>query len=140
MGHLRPKAIGPTWSHRSSSFPTQSRWVRWLLSSSFFFCYDLINFKIVFLSLYSDNLIMLERKKEAMERMREKKKSGRERKNWYNSSWYNFLIKKIQLLMYSSPLDLMSYCTWAKKILGFRESIGDPFFGLILYYREYFCF
>ena len=25
-----------------------------------FFCYDLINFKIVFLSLYSDNLIMLE--------------------------------------------------------------------------------
>ena len=26
----------------------------------FFFCYDLINFKIVFLSLYSDNLIMLE--------------------------------------------------------------------------------
>ena len=106
----------------------------------FFFCYDLINFKIVFLSLYFDNLIMLERKKEATERMREKKKSGSERKNWYNSSWYNFLIKKIQLLMYSSPLDLMSYCTWAKKILGFRESIGDPFFGLILYYREYFAF
>ena len=26
----------------------------------FFYCYDLINFKIVFLSLYSDNLIMLE--------------------------------------------------------------------------------
>ena len=27
---------------------------------SFFYCYDLINFKIVFLSLYSNNLIMLE--------------------------------------------------------------------------------
>ena len=26
----------------------------------FFFCYDLINFKIVFLSLYSNNQIMLE--------------------------------------------------------------------------------
>ena len=26
----------------------------------FFLCYDLINFKIVFLSLYSDTLIMLE--------------------------------------------------------------------------------
>ena len=26
---------------------------------SCFYCYDLINFKIVFLSLYSDNLIML---------------------------------------------------------------------------------
>ena len=72
--------------------------------------------------------------------LREKKKSRRERKNWYNSSWYNFLIKKIQLLIYSSPLDLMSYCSWAKKNLGFRESIGDLFFGLILYYREYFAF
>ena len=33
----------------------------------------MINFKIVFLSLYSDNLIILERKMEATERMREKK-------------------------------------------------------------------
>ena len=48
-----------------------------------------------------------ERKKEAMERMREKKKNPNES----NSSWYNFLIKKIQLLMYSSPSDLMSYCS-----------------------------
>ena len=47
----------------------------------FSFCYDLINFKIVFLSLYSDNLIILERKMVATERMREKKKSGGERKN-----------------------------------------------------------
>ena len=46
----------------SSSSPTQSRWVNAILSSIFFFfyCYDLINFKIVFLSLYSDNLIMLD--------------------------------------------------------------------------------
>ena len=27
-----------------------------------------------------------------------------------------FLIKIIQLLMYSSPLDLVSYCLWEKKI------------------------
>ena len=59
MGHLRPKAVGLAWSRRSSSSLTQPKWVRWLLSSSFF-CYDLINFKIVFLSLYSNNLIMLE--------------------------------------------------------------------------------
>ena len=48
----------------SSSSPTQSRWVRWLLSFFFFnffkIFYDLINFKIVFLSLHSDNLIILE--------------------------------------------------------------------------------
>ena len=49
----------------SSSSPTQSRWVSWLLSFVFFFffclyCYDLINFKTVFLNLYSGNLIMLE--------------------------------------------------------------------------------
>ena len=48
----------------SSSSPTQSKWVSWLLSFVFFFfcfyCYDLINFKTVFLSLYSGNLIMLE--------------------------------------------------------------------------------
>ena len=68
------------------------------------------------------------KKEEAMERIREKKKSGGERKNWYNSSWYNFLIKKIQLLMYIIPSYLLSYCSWAIKNLGFRESIGDHFF------------
>ena len=36
MGHLRPKAIGPAQSCHSSSSPTQSKWVRWLLSSVFF--------------------------------------------------------------------------------------------------------
>ena len=39
---------------------------------------------------------------------RKKKKSRRERKNWYNSSLYDFLIKKIQLLMYINPSDLMN--------------------------------
>ena len=43
--------------------------------------------------------------------------------------------------MNSSLSDLMSYyCSWAKKNSGFKESIGDHFFGLILYYREYFAF
>ena len=40
-----------------------------------------------------------------MERMREKKKSGGERKNWYNSSWYNFLSRKIDLELLQYSLD-----------------------------------
>ena len=43
MSHLRPKAVGPAYSRRLSSSPTQSKWVRWLLSSvfclSFFFAF-----------------------------------------------------------------------------------------------------
>ena len=42
--------------------------------------------------------------------------------------------------MNSSPSDLMSYCSWAKKNSSYRESIGDSFYGVILYYREYFAF
>ena len=69
----------------------------------------------------------MKEKKKAMERMREKKKSGGERNNWYNSSWYNFLIKKIQLLMYNSPSDLMSYCSWAKKIQDLENLLETIF-------------
>ena len=42
--------------------------------------------------------------------------------------------------MNSSPSDLMSYCSWAKKNSSYRESIGDSFYGVIFYYREYFTF
>ena len=42
--------------------------------------------------------------------------------------------------MNSSLSDLISYCSWAKKNSRYRVSIGDPFFGLTLYYREYFAF
>ena len=42
--------------------------------------------------------------------------------------------------MNSSPSDLMSYCSWAKKIPGYREPIGECFYGLILYYREFYVF
>ena len=63
---------------------------------------------------------MREKEEEATKRMKEKKKSRWERNNWYNSSWYNFLIKKIQLLTYSSPSDLMSYYSWAKKNSRFK--------------------
>ena len=42
--------------------------------------------------------------------------------------------------MNSSPLDLMSYCSWVKKNSNYRESIRDSFYGSILYYREYFAF
>ena len=38
------------------------------------------------------------------------------------SSWYNILIQEIQLLMYSSSSNLMSYCSLAKKKKSFRES------------------
>ena len=50
------------------------------------------------------------------------------------------IIKKMIWRMNSSSSDLMSYCSWAKKISRDRESIGDPCFGLTLYYREYFVF
>ena len=35
---------------------------------------------------------------------------------------------------------LMGYCSWAKKNSSYRESIGNSFYGVILYYREYFAF
>ena len=61
-----------------------------------------------------------------MERIRERKKKKnleeRERIDKI-SSWYNILIQEIQLLMYSSSSDLMSYCSLAKKKKKrFRES------------------
>ena len=42
--------------------------------------------------------------------------------------------------MNSSPLDLINYCSWAKKNSGYRESIGDYFYGVILYYRDFYAF
>ena len=45
--------------------------------------------------------------------MREKKKknkSGGERKNRYNSSWYNFLSRNIDLELLHCSLDLEKYC------------------------------
>ena len=41
--------------------------------------------------------------------------------------------------MNSSPSNLMSYYSWAKKNSRDRESIGDHFL-VSLYYREYFAF
>ena len=58
-----------------------------------------------------------EKKKEAAERMREKKKRNPKEREIIDkiSSWYNILIQEIQLLMYSSSSDLMSYCSLEKK-------------------------
>ena len=42
--------------------------------------------------------------------------------------------------MNSNPSDFMSYCSWAKNISGYREPIGDCFYGPILYYREFYAF
>ena len=57
------------------------------------------------------------RKKEAtaMERMREKKNLEEREIIDKISSCYNNLIQEIQLLMYSSSSNLMSYCSLAKK-------------------------
>ena len=33
----------------------------------------------------------------------------------------------------------MSYCSWAKKNSGYRESIGDYFYGATLYYRDFYA-
>ena len=64
-----------------------------------------------------ENERMREKKKKATERIREKKKRNiKEREIIYKiSSWDNILIQEIQLLMYSSSSDLMSYCSLAKK-------------------------
>ena len=42
--------------------------------------------------------------------------------------------------MNSSPSDLMSYCSWAKKNSEYRESIKDYFYGIILYYINFYVF
>ena len=34
----------------------------------------------------------------------------------------------------------MSYYSWAKKNSNYRESIGDYFYDVILYYKKYFTF
>ena len=65
-------------------------------------------------------------------RVWEKKEIQWKRKNWYNSSRYNILIKKIQLLMYSSPSDLMNYCSWAKKKICDLENPLETIFLISL--------
>ena len=60
------------------------------------------------------------------ERMRGKKNPNERERIDKISSWYNILIQEIQLLMYSSSSNLMSYCSLAKKKKkkSFRESAG----------------
>ena len=55
------------------------------------------------------------KKEEAVERMREKKNLEEGEIIDKISSCYNNLIQEIQLLMYSSSSDLMSYCSLTKK-------------------------
>ena len=50
------------------------------------------------------------------------------------------IIEKKIWRMNSSPSDLMSYCSWAKKNSGYRQSIGDYFYGASLYYRNFYVF
>ena len=65
-----------------------------------------------------------EKKEEAAERMREQKRNPKEREIIDKiSSWYNILIQEIQLLMYSSSSDLMSYCSLEKKKKRVSESL-----------------
>ena len=51
------------------------------------------------------------KKKEAMERMREKQNPEERERIDIISRWSNILIQDIQLLMYNSPSDLMGYCS-----------------------------
>ena len=56
--------------------------------------------------------------------MREQKRNPEEREIIDKiSSWYNILIQEIQLLMYSSSSDLMSYCSLEKKKKRVSESL-----------------
>ena len=84
---------------------------------SFFFfhvCLFWFNFilRIRFCFVFCVWIIMWE-----TERIREKKKSWGERKNWYNNSWDNFLSKKIDLKVLQCSLDLENYCSNFKKFL-----------------------
>ena len=106
-------------------------WIMWETGSDrlvlFFFFFSYL---LVLIQLYFKNCILfcvlcfvfgLCEKRREWER---KKKSRGERKNWYNNSWYNFLIQEIRLLMYSSPSDLMGYYSWGKKKSRFTKSAG----------------
>ena len=42
--------------------------------------------------------------------------------------------------MNNNPSDLMSYCSWVKKNLRYRESVGESFCGFTFYNREHFAF
>ena len=82
------------------------RLVLFFLFLFFHICLFWFNFilRIRFCFLFCVWIIMWE-----TERIREKKKSGGERKNWYNSSWDNFLSKKIDLKVLQCSLDLENY-------------------------------
>ena len=66
-----------------------------------------------------------EKKKSSGENEREKKKRNPKEREIIDkiSSWYNILIQEIQLLMYSSSSNLMSYCSLAKKKKRVLESL-----------------
>ena len=56
--------------------------------------------------------------------MREQKRNPKEREIIDKiSSWYNILIQEIQLLMYNSSSDLMSYYSLEKKKKRVSESL-----------------
>ena len=110
-------------------------WIMWetgsdrlvlFFSFSFFhICLFWFNFilRIRFCFLFCVWIIMWE-----TERIREKKKSEGERKNWYNNSWDNFLSKKIDLKVLQCSLDLENYCSNFKKknwrSCAFGETVG----------------
>ena len=83
-----------------------------------------------------------EKKEEAAERMREQKRNPKEREIIDKiSSWYNILIQEIQLLMYSSSSDLMSYCSLEKKKKkSFRESVGAWTVDILSISSSYFAY
>ena len=54
----------------------------------------------------------------------------------WDREWDRESVGKCIWKVNSSPSDLMSYCSWAKKISRYRESIGELFLGFTLYYRE----
>ena len=82
-----------------------------------------------------------EKKEEAAERMREQKRNPKEREIIDKiSSWYNILIQEIQLLMYSSSSNLMSYCSLAKKKKSFRESARAWIVDILSISSPYFAY
>lgn len=105
IAHLRPQRS----PDRSDSFC--------LLFFFSFFCYDLTNFKIVFLSLYSDNLIILEFRDVGEKDCCVCSCERREKELFFQLRCMNFLSRKTHLELLQCSLYLEKHCSNFKKYL-----------------------
>ena len=97
-----------------------------------FYCFYLINFKIVFLSLYFDNLIML-KFRDIWEKDCCVCSCERRERIIFLLRCMNFLSRKIHLELLQCSLYQEAVATSKKiwKSFAYRESVGASFLGLL---------